>query len=250
MKYFLFVIIFLSTAYLSIDHTAAFEADNATLIQTYQADVIGNGQNEEIKLMGKRLSDTTNYYKDIWIEIIGDQNKRWRVNYGGGYEPKLKFIDLNGDQISDILFQSAANKNNELNHYQLNTLNNGQLNEIPLPEQLYIEGNFKNDYQIQVKISPRSKPIDMDVTNRAAMYVQQGIYNEKGKLLKSTPVLIDPIAVFDPFLISESKGYGLKSYKQIKGGNENDPLGTVETTWYFENNNWIILQSKWIQTKK
>ncbi|MBM7600747.1 hypothetical protein JOC34_003158 [Virgibacillus halotolerans] len=249
MKYFLSVLIFLSSLYFYADYTAASEKDShseATLIETYQADVTGNGQNEEIKLKGTRFSNDTNYYQDIWIEITDDHNKHWKVNYGGGYEPTLKFIDLNNDQVSDILYQSANDKNNNLNNYQLHTLNNGQLNEVSLPEQLYIDGKFMDDYHVQVKISPDSKPIDMNVKDRAETYIHQGIYDEQGKLLKSTPILIDPIAAFDPFIISESKGYGLKSYKQINGGYQNDQLGTVETTWYFEDNDWIILQSEWV----
>ncbi len=45
--------------------------------------------------------------------------------------------------------------------------------------------------------------------------------------------------------ISDSQGYGLKSSQEIYGTNKDDSLGTIETLWYFEDEKWIILQTKW-----
>lgn len=253
MKFSLSIITLLSILYLPAGYTASAEKDahsEATLIETYQADVTGDGQNEKIELKGNRFSNDTNYYQDIWVEITSDLNKHWKIHYGGGYEPSLEFIDLNSDQVSDILFQSVSDRNDGLNRYQLHTLNSGHLNEVSLPEQLYIDGKFMDNYQVQIKISPDSNPINMSVKNRSETYVNQGIYDKQGKLLKTASVLVDPIATFEPLLISESKGYGLKSDKPINGGNQDDQLGIVETTWYFENNDWIILQSEWIPNKE
>lgn len=248
MRCFLSLLTFLSSLYLFTDPAIALKdtQHETSLIETYQSDVTGDGQNEIIELKGIRLSADTNYYQDVWVEITSNHNKHWKVNYGGGYHPSIQLIDLNKDQTSDIFYQSTAKEGAKSANHQLHTLINGDLNEIAFPEQLYIDGKFTDNFHVSIKLSPDSKPFDMDVKDQAETYERQGIYDKQGKLLKATSVLINPSTAFEPFIISESKGYGLKSYKQVNGGYQNDQLGTVETTWYFENNDWIILQSTWI----
>ncbi|WP_010647233.1 hypothetical protein [Oceanobacillus massiliensis] len=227
-------------------HTFAAEAPDATLIETYQADVTGDGENETIQLKGKLFSPDASYYQDIWAEVTSSHDDSWRINYGGGYEPKLEFIDLNHDGIMDIFYQSPTGGSGGLYTSNLHTLAGGKSIEIELPEQAYITGRFEDDFLVTIEIIPDGKPIVMDVEDRKEDYIRLGIYDEKGKLLQPTPLMIDPIAFYEPVLISKSKGAGLKSYQQISGAYHADQLGTVETLWYYENGKWIILQTEWV----
>ncbi|CDQ39262.1 MULTISPECIES: hypothetical protein [Virgibacillus] len=217
-------------------------------IKTYHADVNGDGQNEKIQLKGILFSPDSNFYREIWTEITNKQKEGWKINYaGGGYDPTLQMIDLNHDNKKDIFYQSATGGSGGLYNYQLNTISQGQLKENPLPEQAYLSGTFEDNFNVIIKLTPTDKPITIDVQNRAEDYIRLGIYDKNGNLLEShKSVMIDPIAFFEPVLISKSKGYGLKSYQQISGAYHADRLGTVETTWYYENGEWIILQTKWI----
>ncbi|API90892.1 hypothetical protein [Virgibacillus sp. 6R] len=222
------------------------EETKPTLIQTYHADVTGDNKLETIKLLGTLFSSGSTYYREIWAEISNEQNQ-WQIIYPGGYDPSLQFIDLNHDGIKDIFYQSATGGSGGLYSYQLNTILHTVLQRIPLPEQTYLSGSFQPNFKVNIQLTATSKPIKVDVQPRAEDYIRLGIYNKEGNLIsENKSVMIDPIAFFEPIKISASKGYGLKSYQQISGAYHADQLGTVETIWYFENDNWIIIKTDWV----
>lgn len=215
-------------------------------VHTYKEDVTGDGQKETILLQAIPFSEDSPYYQKIWATIKDLHKQKWEIQYGGGYEPTLQFYDLNHDDVVDIYYQSPTGGSGGLYSYKLNTLKKGVLKEIPLPEQQYVKGKFIENFQAVLSLTPGSKPILIDVKDRSEDYIRLGIYNEKGKLLQPTSLMIDPIAFYEPVLISQSKGYGLRSYQQISGAYHADQLGTIETLWYYENGKWIILTTKWV----
>lgn len=244
-------ILFVSLMFLLLNNTAlitnAEQIPEPALISTYEDDLTGDGLKEMVKLNGSLFSREGSYYQDIWVELTSKNSEQWRLSFKGGYEPQLHFYDFNQDNINDLLFQSVADENEKIYSHHLYTLKNNTLKEIPLPEQLYTKGHFKNNFQIEIQISTNhnSKPIIIDVADRAKKYISLGLYNKRGKLLKSKVVMIAPISFYEPILISKSKGYGLKSYQKLSGVNREDALGTIETLWYYENGTWIILQTDW-----
>lgn len=242
MKYFFLLLI----AFPTIVFAAESKPEDSILIESYQVDITGDGEVETIELMGKLFAPDAQYYQDIWANIRSSNEQEWKINYGGGYEPELQFIDLNHDGIKDIFYQSPTGGSGGLYTSFLHTLANQELTEIPLPEQRYVSGKFEENFQVIIEIVPNGKPIVMDVKDRAEDYIRLGIYDKEGNLLKPTSLMIDSIAFYEPISISESKGYGLKSYQQISGAYHADRLGTIETLWYYENGEWIILQTNWV----
>lgn len=243
----IFTIIFtlLSLNYIPIITNAA-QVPESTLISTDEEDLTGNSQKETIQLKATAFSKKGNYYQDIWLEVTDEYSERWKIPLGGGYEPKVQFLDLNNDRIIDIFYQSKINENDELYSHHLYSLSKGTIKKIPFPEPLYIKGRFNNNFQVEIQISPHhesDKPVVIDIKDQANDYVNIGLYNKNGQILEPTNVTITPIIFFEPMLISKSKGYGLKSYQEIIGVNQKDKLGMIETLWYFENGSWIILQT-------
>ncbi|MFD1361410.1 hypothetical protein [Lentibacillus salinarum] len=229
--------------------TAAAEENNDSSpqqLKVYQEDVTGDTAKETIKLYGTSLAPDSDYYADIWATISISDEAEWEIPYEGGYEPEIQFYDLNHNDVNDLLYQSATGGSGGLYHYHLHTFEHGQLNEIPLPEQESVKGEFKDGFQVAIQIDHEQKPAIVDVSNRSSEYVRLGIYDENGKLLDKTSPMIAPIAFFEPVKISDRKGYGLKSYQQISGAYRADQLGTVETLWYYENDQWLILKTEWL----
>ncbi|WP_010097085.1 hypothetical protein [Ornithinibacillus scapharcae] len=216
------------------------------IIKTYEEDITGNGLKEIIELKGILFSPDSNYYRDIKAIITSSENQTWEIPYMGGYDPTLKFIDLNHDKVNDIFFQSATGGSGGLYQFHLHTLVKNKLSEIPLPEQPFVKGKFLDNFKIEVTISPDIEKKIVEVSKRRADYIRLGIYSQDGKLLKDTSVMVDPIAFLEPVFISKSKGYGLKSYQQVSGAYHADRLGTVESLWYYDRDKWILLQTKWM----
>lgn len=226
--------------------SAQSKIPNEKIIQTYKEDVTGDGQKETIYLKAVPFSKDSSYYQKIWASIESPHSKEWTIQYQGGYEPTLQFYDLNHDGINDMYFQSPTGGSGGLYSYQLNTLKNGRLKEIPLPVQRHVKGKFKDNFKAVLSLTPGSRAIFINAGNQADDYIRLGLYNKNGKLLKPTSLMIDPIAFYEPKLISKSKGYGLKSYQQISGAYHADQFGTIETLWYFQKNRWIILTTRWV----
>lgn len=225
----------------------AKESD-AVLIKEYTEDITGDGETDSIKLYGILFSPDSKYFKEVYT-IITSNEEDWRINYQGGYDPALQFVDLNHDGINDIFYQSATGGSGGLYNSQLDTIAEGRIVNIPLPTQDYVKGHFEDGFNAVIEIFPNKKPIVMNVEQRKEDYIRLGIYDVEGNLLKQTELMVDPIAFFEPVLISDSKGYGLKSYKQISGAYHADQLGVLETIWYYENDKWLILQTDWKETK-
>src|SRR5699024_12542755 len=109
----------------------------------------------------------------------------------------------------------------------MHTIKHIELKYIELPFQS-LSGAYINDFQAELYITSNTKPIIMDLKERAEEYIRTGIYNEHGNLPTRTSLMIDSIAFFEPLLISKSKGYGVKSNQQITGIDHDDLLVTIE----------------------
>lgn len=225
-------------------YPAGASENEVNLLATYEGDVTGLGDLQTIELYGILFDPDSAYYRDIYAIIRSDSDE-WRIDYQGGYDPEIQLIDLNHDGVLDIFYQSPTGGSGGLYTSLLDTVAGGELTEIPLPEQSYVQGYFEDGFQAIIEIAPNTKPIVMNVEERKKDYIRLGIFDEKGKLLEKTPLIIDPIAFFEPVQISERNGYGLKSYKQISGAYHADQLGVLETLWYYENGRWVILQTEW-----
>lgn len=222
----------------------AIEQSKTVLIETHEEDLTGDGLKEIIKLKGTLLSENSNYYHSVWAEVTNQFSKKWEIQFGGAYKPSLTFIDFSNDQLQSMLFQSASEE--DFHHYSLFTLKNGKVEEIDLPKQHYITGYFQNNFIIHLQLSPHKKPISISVKDREELYIKQNLYNNQGQLLKETPVILQPISKYRPIYLNERNGFGLKSYQPLSGVNISDEIGGIETLWFYEDDQWIILQTNWV----
>lgn len=245
---------FIALIFLSFNNgsliTNADQIYKPIIISTLEGDLTGNSQHETIQLKGNLLKQNGDYYQNIWVEIKSLHSEKWKIPFTSGYEPKIQLLDLNHDHVSDLFYQSIASKSDELYAHHLYSLKNGVIEEISLPEQSYIKGDFDNYFQVKVQVSIKNhKPIIINVEDRAKEYIELGLYDTQGILLKPSSIRIAPISLYEPILISKSKGYGLKSYQKVSGAHDKDILGTIEILWYYENGNWIILHTDWVPPK-
>lgn len=217
-----------------------------SILTTYEEDITGDSQSEKISLYGIPLAKQSPYYHNIMTTITTTSGEKLQLHYPGGYEPTLSFIDFNHDQVADIFYQSSIEGKDEY-QFKLHTLKANKMTEIPLPKQHFVQGNFLDNFKVEIQISPDIAPAVVNIKNEATDYIRLGIYNQDGKLRGSTSPIIHPITKYEPVFISDSKGYGLKSEQAISGTKNGEKLGTVKTLWYFENNKWIILHTDWLK---
>jgi len=220
------------------------------IVNTLEGNLTGDNLRETIQLKGNLLKDHSNYYQDLWVEIKSPHSKKWKIPLKGGYDPNIELLDLNQDHIDDLFYQSIIDKSNDLYSHHLYSLKKGVIKEIALPNPPYIKGHFENGFQVEIQFSIKNdNPVILNVKDSAKEYINLGLYDKEGKLLKPLSIVINPIFLYEPILISTSKGYGLKSFQNVNGAHNKDDLGTIETLWYYENDTWITLDTNWIPSK-
>lgn len=224
------------------------ENEDVSLINSYEDDLTGDGFHEQFTLSGILLSEKSKFYRDIWLDITSPFSHQWKISFEGGYHPKLQLIDLNHDNTFDLFYQVAKNEENAHYAYQLYTLKNGVVKQIPTPKHNHIQAQLIDGFKVEIKLNPNMKPIIKDISNDKIKYIEENIYDENGNLRIDKRMKITPITLLEPILISESKGYGLKSYQLIKGLDEKEILGEIETLWYHHKDSWVILRSEWKET--
>ena len=215
-----------------------------------EEDITGDGIREYIILEGYLLSENSNYYTDVWVDIQSSFAQQWKISFPGGYHPKLELLDITHDGTVDLIYESAVKENGRHFNYQLYTLKNGKVQQIELPRNKYVRGEFIDDFKISIQISPNEKVILEDVSSKKSFYIKNQIYEDTGKLLKKQQLTIFPISQMEPILISKSKGYGLKTIQEVRGIHDKDLLGEIVTLWYYKENEWIKLKTDWKPTAK
>ncbi|MCP3740971.1 hypothetical protein [Rossellomorea sp. BNER] len=220
--------------------------NNALVIDTYEKDVTGNGKPDKIVLWGKPFPDAL-YYKEVWAEITTDSKKSIRINYEGGYEPKIEFVDLNHDGVKDLLQSSATGGSGGLYNFNLHTLANNTLTDIGLPEPLTIQAHFEDNYKASITFEDTNQSYTVDLSDRKEDYNRLGLYHN-GRLNEPTELMIIPYAFFEPIKIEGKDGLGLKANQQISGAYHADGIGIASSYWYYEDGKWVLQKIVWEET--
>lgn len=238
LKYLVMAIFSLSLTQLPIPIKPKIE-----VIEEYHHDVTGDGEAEKILLYGVPYDETGGYLREIWAEVHL-KDGILRINYeGGGYEPELQFEDLTHDGIDDIFYKSATGGSGGLYTQSLNTIIDSKLELIPLPTG-DLSGYFIEDFKAIVFLPRQKTPLILDLEKNKEDYIRMGIFEEDGTLIKTTGLMIDPIAFFD--IVEVESGYGLKGYQSVSGAFHADQIGTSETIWNYQKGKWRLVSVEWM----
>lgn len=226
---------------------AANDSNDSILINSFERDLNGDGFQEYIRLNGSLMSNESNFFQDVWITIQDAFKDEWSISLQHGYHPELIFKDLTGNKNPDIFYKVAKDEDLNSYHYQFYHFVNNKIKAIPLPEHDHVKAKFSNDFMVEVSISPSEK-FKLDVSAHKDMYINDQIYNSKGnKKGESQPIIAQNVDI-SPILISNSKGYGLKTTQLIYGRDKDDIIGELSTTWHYKKNKWVNIKTE-VQSK-
>jgi hypothetical protein len=63
--------------------------------------------------------------------------------------------------------------------------------------------------------------------------------------------MVDPFSTLKPVIVkTEDESYGLKGVQQISGAYHADGIAFVESTWYYENGKWNLMNTKVIEREQ
>lgn len=229
--------------------TAVYAFDNNNekqlVLTEEKEDISGDGKDETIVLTGIPYEEGAAFLKEIQLQITGSNGKTYAIKLESGYEPAVTFVDLDHDGVEDLLISIPSGGSGGITNYSLFTFKDFQLKEIAAPDPLTITSQFLDHYQASITIDNTGQSYNFDLKDRKKDYDRLGIYH-KGKLNEPRELMVDPYSTLKPIIVKDNS-YGLKAIQQVSGAYHADGIAFIESTWYYENGKWNLLDTKVIE---
>jgi hypothetical protein len=218
-----------------------------TLLQE-EKDISGDGKNDKITIVGIPYEEGISYLKEIYLKITASNGETYKVELKSGFDPTIKFVDLNHDGVEDLFISIPTGGSGGLSHYFLYTLKDFQLTDIGIPDSLTITSQFQNGYKASMTIENTGESYTFDLKSRKKDYNRLGLYHN-GKLNEPTELMVDPYSLLKPIIL-KNRSYGLKGIQQISGAYHADGIAFVESKWYYGNGKWNIFGTKVMESEQ
>jgi hypothetical protein len=238
---FAFVALFLMSL-TAITGVYAIENDSKMVpIVNQQEDINGDGHKDEISLQGLPYQKNDIDYKEFSLTIELTNGKTYKETLPFGLDPQLNLIDINHDGHKDVFITIPTGQSDGMSEHYLYSAKDNQISNIPIPE-LEVQGQFKNGYKAMVSIPATKESFVFDLMVRKEMYESLGMY-QNGKLNEPIELMILPYGKLKP-LSTKGLDYGLKGVQMITGTSKTDKIAYVETSWFYRNRDWKLINTE------
>ena len=170
--------------------TSKIEDKKGELLQTAIGDVDGDGKKEHVTLYGVKFTKGASYYKELYVVVRDEKNDKVENAFElefGGYVPRLMLSNIMSKTSSEIVVSAPTGGSGGMINYSIWSLKNNLLNEIFTREDndgIELEGEFLPNYKVKLYFPLAEKAIITDLPRGAEAYIQVGLYDTKGNLLK------------------------------------------------------------------
>lgn len=234
------LILILSTA-ITVSY-AINESDMIEIISKDEIDLTGNGKKDTVIVKGELFEAGAAFLKNIFVVIQGSNGKEYTLTLDGGYEPTVRFEDLNHDGIKDLFISVATGGSGGLSNYNLYTLKDFKLTDLTVPDPLIIQSEFLDDYKGKITIEDTNKTYIFDLKDRREDYERIGLYHN-GKLNEPSELMVLPFGRLKIIPV-EGEKLGLKGVQRISGAYNADGIAYVESTWLYDQGKWNLKDTK------
>jgi hypothetical protein len=238
---FAFMAIFLMSL-TAITGVYAIERDTklVTLIEHHE-DITGDGKIDSIILTGLPFSKDDVGYKKLYVSFKLSNGKSYKEKLTYGLRPQLDLVDINHDRIKDVMIQVPTDEVDGLGKQYIYSIQNNLVTKIPVPN-LKIQGEFLNNYKAKVSIVSLRETFTFDLKMKKEMYESLGMYQD-GKLNEPTELVILPFSHLYPLETTDTN-FGIKGIQLVSGTSETDTIAYVETSWYYRDGDWKLINTK------
>lgn len=247
MIFALAALFFLSMSALNSVNAGGKDKNKFIEICEEKADVTGDGIEDKVTIKGLPYDEGTEFLKEIQLEIAASNNKQYKIEADGGFEPRAKFLDLNHDGVKDIFLTVNTGGSGAITNHYLYSLKDFNLIDLTVPDPLIINSQFLDGYKASITIEQTGESLTFNLEDRAKDYEQMGLY-QNGKLSEPAELMVDPYSVLKPIKVNGDQ-YGLKGIQAISGAYHADGIAYVESTWFYEKGNWTLKGTKVVLAK-
>lgn len=222
---------------------STFAQQYGQILQSQFADINGDGYKDRIMLTGQKEGKKSDLVKNVKVVIKNGKTKNYTDFSVGknssGYEPKLFLGDFNGDDVEDMLVSLATGGSGGTYNYSLFSCRHNKIISLFDQEKfsagLKFTVKFKDNYKLNLYNEDTKKNFSVDLSSQKKEYRKIGLYNKKGKLLKTTFGMVDGFSKLDVVDVNKDGTYELVGYQTISGAAHADTLGQVKSTWKWQN---------------
>lgn len=211
-------------------------SQNTYILDFKSGDVNGDGLFDKVYLTGQKTSPGEFFADNIAIVIQDGRTNTFLqiplIN-AAGYNSQLFLGNFSSRQQMDILVNIDTGGSGGYILAWLYTIKNN----IPLllfdsdsfgRSSMY-SAVFKDNFKVEVSSVHGNKKFIIDISSNKKMYIDSGIYNESGKLLKPTEGGVLALGALFPLVNNYNGLYQLLAYQRIIGIYNADNLGAVQT---------------------
>lgn len=218
------------------------------IIEKAQADVLNNGEMQQLVLFGRRSPWKTPHYRDVQLIVAADDEVEEQLpldNMGGFYGArKALFVgDFTGDGVPDVFVALPTGGSGGLINYRLVSWANSK-GALLFGESenrgLAIQLTSEKDWRLRVATEQGSVTLLLAGAGRRTDYQRLGYYDAQGNMLKPLPAFAAPFSWLEPEDRDGDGHYMLRGWQQLSGAYRADQLGWVESVWRYENGAWSV----------
>lgn len=220
------------------------------ILERIEADVTGDGNADEIWLVGVKKEEASPFITDISIVVKdGASSRRYRIrpSENAGYNPRLFVGDFTGDKVPDILLTIDSGGSGAFTFNYLYSLSRGRL-RLLFSSEAYndywkYQVTYLNGYRLRLVNSNTGNAYTLDIASRGKSYLDQ-IYNPDGTLKKPVEGFVSPLSGLYPVDFDGDGVYELMAMQGVSGLYNADRFGYVTNVLRWQEEGWM-LQNQW-----
>lgn len=224
-------------------------ADTIYLLDAKTQDVTGDGTNDGILLVGTKGQSEDRYAFDLDLIVRDGQNGNFtaaKLHDLAGYDAKLFVGDFDGDKIADLMITAPSGGSGGITNHRIVTFANntpillfGESDNVGAK----FSGQFLDNFRAELTLENTGRKTIVDMSDAKTRYIETGIYNEKGTLLKPVSPYSYPFGILEPIDPDGDGTYTLKGIQKVVGAYNADVVTHVYSYWeYGSNKRWTPYQ--------
>lgn len=227
-------------------NTVAFKVQHGEIIDKIVGDVDGDGQAEDVLLMGSKIVKNSHFMGDLYV-IVREQ-KTGKIKYYirpqncGGYGSFLTLADVTGDGVNNVIITSPTGGSGGMIDLRILDFTGGAAKEIFTTQNntgIAFVGEYLPNYQVKLNFPLMNKTIVVDLTDKKELYQNLNVYDANGKVknLGIKPYLQG----FSAAVAVDTDNDGtleLLTTQKIVGPTNVETLGHVRTIWKYMAGFW------------
>ncbi len=218
------------------------------LLDSGSADVTGDGVLDTVCLAGKREQPDDLYSRETLVLIAdGDSGKQVEMQPGpssGAYDGTIFLGDFDGDHISDILVSLPTGGSGGMVLYSVLSCTGGAprilFDQQWLSQGPQLDVQFVQGFRARVSSHELRRSFVLDLSDREQRYVETGIYDASGQLLKATFGVCDPYSLLQPRDLDRDGTSELVGFQALWGLYHADTIGIARSVWRWRGHGWEL----------